>query len=72
MFLRDGCVQDFVLSGWANDILSIGSEVIVWCVLSCVDLVEFKRRCGGGTHQARHGIGMCEPGMVTTCQGNCE
>jgi len=34
----------FVLSRWANYILSIGSEVIVWCVLSCSDLIEFKRR----------------------------
>jgi len=26
-----------------------GSEVIVWCVLSCGNLIEFKRVCGGGT-----------------------
>jgi len=29
LFLRDGCVQDFALSRWANYILSIGSEDIV-------------------------------------------
>jgi len=32
-----------------NYILSIGSEVIVWCVLSCGDLIEFNRVCGGRT-----------------------
>jgi len=65
MFLREGCVEDFVPSRWANYVLSIGSQVIVWCVLSHGDLIEFKRRCDGGTHQARHGICMCMPGMVT-------
>jgi len=45
----------------ANYILSIGSEVIVWCVLSWGNLIEFKRMCGGGKHQASHGIGMCMP-----------
>jgi len=30
-----------------NYILSIGSEVIVLYVLSCGDLIEFKRVCGG-------------------------
>jgi len=60
-----------VLSGWANYILSIGSEVIAWCVLSCGYLIEFKRRCGGQMQQAHHGVGMCMPGVVATCQGNC-
>lgn len=61
-----------MLSRWANYILSVGSEVIVWCVLSCGDLIEFKRQCSGGMHQACYRIGMCMPGMVTICQGNYE
>jgi len=40
-----------------NYILSIGSEVIVLCVLSCGDLVEFKRVCGGWTHWAATELG---------------
>jgi len=59
--LRDGHVKDFVLSRWANYILSIGLEVIVWCALSRGDLIEFKRRCRGRMHQACHSFGMCMP-----------
>jgi len=72
LFLRDGCVQDCVLSRWANYILSIGSEDIVWCVLSCDDLIEFKRTHGGRMHLAGHRIRMCMPGMVETWQESCE
>jgi len=46
-----------VLSRWTNYILSIGSEVIVWCVLSCGNLIEFKRMCDSRMHQACHRIG---------------
>jgi len=72
LFLRDKCVLDLVLSRWAKYILSTGSEVIVWCVLSCGNLTEFKRMCGGGRHRDHHGIGMCMPGVVTIHQGNYE
>ena len=33
-----------MLSRWANYILSIGSEVIVWYVRPCGDLIEFTIR----------------------------
>lgn len=49
MFLNDECVQHFVLSRWANHILLTGTEVTVWYVLSCGDLIELKRISGGGT-----------------------
>jgi len=37
--------------------LSLGSKVIVLCVLSCGDLVEFKRVCGGCRHWAATELG---------------
>lgn len=57
LFLRDGCVQDFALSIWEKYILSIGSEDIVWCVLSCGDLIEFKRVYSGQMHWATTELG---------------
>lgn len=53
----------------SNYILSIESGVIAWYVFSCVDIIEFKRRYNGGMHQARHGIEMYMPGVVTTARG---
>jgi len=49
MFLRDGCVLGFVCLG-GNYILSIGTKVIVLCVLLCDNLSVEK--CGGWTHWA--------------------
>jgi len=70
LVLRDGYVQDFVLSTWTNYILSIRSEDIVWCVLSRGDLIELKRVYSGGKHQASHRIGMYISGMAVICLGS--
>lgn len=40
----------------------------VWS-LSCGDLIEFRRVYGGWRYWARHGTGMCMPGLVTTFWG---
>lgn len=50
-----------------NYILSTGSEVVVLCVLSCGDLIEFKWWLDT---LGLHGIGMCMSGMATTCLGD--
>jgi len=50
---------------WAI-ISSIGSKVIVLCVLSCVDLSVMECGAAGLGH---HGVGMCVSGMET-CLGN--
>lgn len=71
LFLKEEYVQDFVLSRWANYILAIRSETIVWCVLSCGNLIEFKKACASRTHWAYCGIRMYMPGMVNTHQVNC-
>jgi len=50
--LKGWVCTGFCISRWSNYILPIGSEDIVWCVLSCGDLIEFKRVYGGWVHQA--------------------
>jgi len=64
-----------VLKGWmrmhgfvclGNSILSIGSEVIVLCVLSCGDLREFVVVETLGHHRIETYIS----GMVAACLGN--
>jgi len=56
MFLRDGCVQGFVCLGGQLYLIS-WIRVIVLCVLSCGDLIEFKRVCGGWRHWAAMELG---------------
>jgi len=46
-----------------NYILSVGSEVIVLCVLSCVDLSV--RECVAAG-LGPHGIGMCASGKISS------
>jgi len=51
-----------------NYILSIGSEVIGLCVLSCSDLSI--RECGEAGTLSRRGIRMDISAMVAACLGN--
>jgi len=67
MLLKDGCAQGFVCLG-GNYILSIGSEVIVLCALSCGKL-SLREYVVAGT-LSHHGIKMYISGMVAACLEN--